>query len=105
MDNKLLVGLSSIGAQQATTTECTNEAINQLIDYSATYPANGILYRSSDIVLCAHYDAVFHNEIKGRIRSGSHISLSGNDPMPKWDSPVLTLSQIIKFVMSSAFEA
>ena len=31
--------------------------------------------------------------------------ISKNDPMPKCNSPVLTLSQIIKFVTSSASEA
>ena len=61
MDNKLLVGLSAIGAQQATATERTNKAINQIIDYSDTYPAGGILYHSSDMVLCVNSDTVFHN--------------------------------------------
>ena len=31
--------------------------------------------------------------------------LSKNDPMPRWNGPVLTLDQIIKFVMSSASQA
>ena len=61
MDNKLLVGLSAIGAQQTANTERMNEAINQLLDYSATYPADGILYHYSNMVLCAHSDTVFHN--------------------------------------------
>ena len=43
-DNKLLVALSTIGGQQAADTEKTNEAINQLLDYCATYPKYGILY-------------------------------------------------------------
>ena len=42
--NKLLVSLSSIGYQQAAATERTNEAINQILDYCATYPADGIIY-------------------------------------------------------------
>ena len=105
MDNKLLVGLSYIGAQQAATTECTNEAINQLLDYSATYPADGILYCSNDMVLCAHSDAGFHNESKGRSRAVAHIFLSEKDPMPRWNGPVLTLYHIIKSVMSSNPEA
>ena len=59
--NKLLFGLSSIVPQQSVATERTNETINQLLDYGATYPVNGILYCSSDMVLCAHYDAGFRN--------------------------------------------
>ena len=51
VDNKLLVGLSAIDAQQAATTEHTNETMNQLPDYSATCPANGILYYSRNMVL------------------------------------------------------
>ena len=82
MDNKLLVGLSDIGAQQASTTQRTNEAIDQILDYCATYPADGILYRFSNMVLCAHLDTGFHNDSKGRSRAGAHIFLSENDTMP-----------------------
>ena len=105
VDNKLLVGLSAIGAQQASATQRTSAAIDQILDYCATYPADGILYRSSDMVLCAHSDAGFHNESKGRSRAGAHIFLSENDAMPRWNGPVLTLAKIIKFVMSSVSEA
>ena len=105
VDNKLLVGLSAIGSQKAAATECTNEAINQILDYCSTYPVDGILYRSSDMVLCAHADAGFHNESKGRSRSGDHIFLYENDAMPRWNGSVITLAQNIKFVMSSASEA
>ena len=52
VNNKLLVALSAIGSQQASATKATNMAIHQLLDY-ATYPDNGILYRSSDMVLAS----------------------------------------------------
>ena len=57
------------------------------------------------MVLCAHSDAGFTNESKGRRRAGAHIFLSENNPMPRWNGPVLTIAQIIKLVMSSASEA
>ena len=76
VDNKLLVGLSEIWSQQAADTQRTNDAINQILYYCATYPADGILYSSSDMVLCAHSDAGFHNKSKVRSRSGDHIFLS-----------------------------
>ena len=57
------------------------------------------------MVLCAHSDAGFHNEIKGLIRAGDHIFLYKNDAIPRWNESVLTLAQIIKFVMSYASEA
>ena len=101
---KLPVGISSIGSHQATATERTKETINQLLDYCATYPADGILYRSNDMVLCAHSDAGFYNKSKGRSRSGAHIFLSENDASPRWNGSVLTLAQFIKFVVSSASE-
>ena len=83
VDNKLLFGLSAIGSQQAAATQSTNEAINQIMDYCTTNPVDGILYCSSNMVLCAHSDAGFHNESKGRSRSGAHIFLSENDAMTR----------------------
>ena len=105
VDNKLLVGLSAIRSQQAAATQRTNEAINQILDYCATYLTDGILYRSSDMVPCAHSDAEFHNKSKGCSRAGAHIFLSEKDAMPQWNGSVLTLAEIIKFVISSASEA
>ena len=105
MDNKLIVVLSSIGSQQTTATQRTNDAINEILAFCVTYPADGILYCSSDMVLCANSDVGFQNEIKGRSRAGAHIFLSENDAMPRWNRSVLTLAKIIKFVMSSAPEA
>ena len=105
VDDKLLVGLSAIGSHQAVATQRTNEAIDEILDYCSTYPSDGILYHSSNMVLCAHSDAGFHNESKGRSRAGAHIFLSENDDMPQWNGPMLTLAKIITFVMSSASEA
>ena len=71
VDNKLLVTLNSIGTQQAAASESTNEAVNKMLEYLATYPNDGIVYRASDMILAAHSDAGFHNESKGRSRSGA----------------------------------
>ena len=105
VDNKLLVCLSAISSQEAAATQRTNKEINQLLDYSATYPADGILYHSSNIVFYVHSDAGFHNESKGISRAGAHSFLSKNDPMPKWNGPVLTLAHIIYIFIFSAFKA
>ena len=56
VDNKLLVALSELGQQQSTATEATNDSINQILDYVATYPADGITFLASDMVLSAHPD-------------------------------------------------
>ena len=105
VDNKLLCALSAIGSRQAAATEKTNVAVAQLLDYVATYPDDGIIYRPSDMVLCAHSDAGFHNETRGRSRNGAHIFLSEDDPSPKWNGPLLTLAGIMKTVLASASEA
>jgi hypothetical protein len=64
VDNKLLATLSTLSFQQATATEATNGAMNQLLDYLATYPDNGTTYRASNMILCAHANAGVHNESK-----------------------------------------
>ena len=57
------------------------------------------------MILAAHSDAGFHNESKGRSWSGAHIFLSEDDPIPWSNVPILTVSQIIKLVLTSAAEA
>ena len=87
--NRLLVGLSAIGTQQAAATEQTAAAIDQILDYVATLPNAGITYRASGMILAAHSDSGFNNESKARRRSGAHIFLSENDPTPEWNGPIL----------------
>ena len=76
VNNKLLVALSNIGNQKKTATENINMEINQLLDYVATYPDDGILFRASGMVLAAYADAGFLNETKARSRAGEPIFLT-----------------------------
>jgi hypothetical protein len=46
--NKLLVALSAIAAHQAKATVATEQVVNLLLDYVATYPNDGIAYHASD---------------------------------------------------------
>ena len=39
------------------------------------------------------------------VREGAHIFLSENNPIPRWIGPILSIAQVIKFVMTSAAEA
>ena len=71
--NRLLVGLSAIGYQQAEATEKTAAAIDQILDNVATYPKDGITYRASDMILASHSDDEFNNKSKARICAGAHI--------------------------------
>ena len=71
--NRLIVGLSAIGAQQVSATEQTAAAINQILDHVATYLNYGITNRASDMILEAHSDAGFNNKSKARSRDGAQI--------------------------------
>ena len=104
VNNKLLVSLSAIGAQQASATEETAEEIEQLMDYVYTYPNDGILFRKSDIILAAHAEAGFLNKSKSRSRVGAHIFLSENEPKTILNEYVLKIAQIIRTVMASSAE-
>ena len=90
VNNKLLVALSTIGEQQAAAIEDTAAAIEQLLDYVATYPNDGILFRKSDMILAAHADAGLLNKLRARSRAGAHIFFSENDPKPQLNGPILT---------------
>ena len=105
VNNKLLVAQSAIESQQSAAAKETKKAIHQLLDYCATYPDDGILYRSSNMVLAGHSDAGFNNETKTRSRAGAHIFLSQCESIPRWNGPVLTIAQIMKYVVSSASKA
>ena len=99
---KLLLALSAKGAQQGTATEDTAAEIEQLLDYMATYPNDGILFRISDMILEAHAYAGFPNESSARSRLGPHVFLSENEYKQTLNGPVLTIAQIIKTVTASA---
>ena len=101
VDKKILVALIKIVQQQASATESTNKATVQLIDYVATYPNDGITFCASNMVLTGPYDAAYLNVRKTHIRAGAHIMLSENVSIANINGPVLTLAQIIKFIMSS----
>jgi hypothetical protein len=105
VDNKFLVALSAIASHQAYASVATEQAVHLLLDYVATYPADGIVYRSRDMILCAHADARFLNETNSCSRAGAHIFLSENDLFPRFNGAVLSIAQIIKFVMASAAES
>jgi hypothetical protein len=50
VDNKLLVALNAIAARQSKVTICVEQLVHILLDYMATYPNDGIVYRASDMV-------------------------------------------------------
>ena len=57
------------------------------------------------MILSAHVDASYFNVGKARSRIGAHIMLTENEPVPRYNVPVFTIAQIIKYVMFSGAEA
>ncbi len=102
VDNKLLVALSTIAAHQAKATVATEQAVDLLLDYVATYPNDSIVYCTSNMILCAHADAGFLNKINSCSRAGAHNYLLEDDPFPRFNSAILSIAQIIKFIMGLA---
>jgi hypothetical protein len=105
VDNKLLVAISAISSRQAQATVTTEQAVHFLLDYVATYPNDGIVYQASNMILCAHADAGYLNESRSRSRAGAHIYHSEDEPYQRYNKAILSIAQIIKFVMASASEA
>ena len=52
-----------------------------------------------------HPDAGFNNGSKSRSRAGAHTFLLENDSISMWNGPLLTIAQIMKYVVSSAAKA
>ena len=104
VDKKVWVDLNTICTQHASSTESTNKAIDHLLDYLATYLNDGIVYRFRKIVLAAQSDSGFHIESKGWSRAGAHVFLAEDETIPRWSGPILTIAQVITFVMWSEAE-
>jgi hypothetical protein len=102
LDNKLLVALSAIATRQSCATVATEQAVHLLLDYVATNPSDSIIYRPSDMVLCAHLDTGFLNKTNSHSCAGAHIFLSENEPFLQFNGAILSIAQIIKFVMAPA---
>ena len=90
------MALSAIGSQQATAIETTATAIEQILDYVATYLDDGLIFRASGMSLSAHSDAGFNNESRSRSRAGAHIYLSEEDGRPRWNGAVTVIAAIMK---------
>ena len=101
----MLTALGLLATQQAVRTENTMPLVKKILDYATTHPDAIITYNTSDMVLSAHSDASYLSESKARSRAGSHSFMSNDSPIPANNGSVITISHIIKAVMSSAAEA
>ena len=57
------------------------------------------------MILVGHSDASYLNKSKAYSQARAYIFLSEDEPVPKLNGTILTIAQIIKFVMSLAAEA
>ena len=105
VDPTLAATLSSIAARQANGTEDVKAACHQLLDYCATHPNAGVRYTASDMILKIHSDASYLSELGSKSRAAGHFYLSSKGDNDTNNGAILTLSSIIKHVMTSATEA
>ena len=105
VDCTMLPALGSLASQQANPTEKTMNLVKHFLDYTVSNPNATITYRASDMVLAAHSDASYLSETQARSRAGGHFFLSENKQYPDNNGAIITISQIIEAVMSSAAEA
>ena len=101
----MLPALGLLATQQASPTENTMKKVKQFLDYAATHPNVIITYHASDMVLAGHSDASYLSEKKSRSRAVDHFFMSSSTANLPNNGAVLTASQVIKTVMSSAAEA
>ena len=105
VDNTMLLTLGSLATQQANPMQNTKKLVHHLLDYAATHPNTIITYRASNMVLAGHSNSSYLSETNTQSRVGRHFFMSNNDTTPSNNGAILTNSQIITVVMSSAAEA
>ena len=102
VDPTLLTTLSQIASRQSTATEEVATMIKQLPDYVATHSNAGIRYVASDMILNLHSGASYLSEPKAKSRAGGHFWLGNKGDKYFNNGAIITLSSVIKHVMSSA---
>ena len=105
VDTTMLTAFGYISANQENPTDQTMQKVEHLLDYAATHLDAIITYHASDMVLAGHIDASYIYKTKARSREGVYLFMSNNTNFTPNNGSVLTISKIIKAVMSSASEA
>ena len=100
----MLAALRSLVAQQANPTQTTMKQVTQFLDYAVSHPGTMVTYWSSNMVLAVHSDTSYLSETKAQSHAGGHFFLSNDNVFLTNNGSILTISQIIKVVMSSAAE-
>jgi len=75
------------------------------LDYCWTHPNAGVRFVASDMILALHSDASYLSEPDGKSRAAGHFYLNKLNDDYFNNGVILTLSKVIKHVMTSASEA
>ncbi len=105
VDQTLLAILSAIAACQSNGTRAVADACHQLLNYIATHPNAGIWYKACIVELSVHMDASYLSKPGSKSWAAGHFYLSNCNDKDFYNGVILTLSTIIKHVMSSASKA
>jgi len=97
--------LSSIATRQANATTNLEDEVHQFLDYCHTHPNAGVRFVASDMLLALHSDTSYLSEPNSKSRAAGHFYMGKKDNESFDNGAILTLSKIIKHVMSSASEA
>ena len=104
-DPTMAATLSSIATRQSKATTNLEDEVHQFLDYCATHPNAGVRFVASDMVLAMHSDASYLSEPNSKSRAAGHFFLTKRNDESFNNGAILTLSKIIKHVMTSASEA
>jgi len=107
VDNTMLVMISDLGYEQASTTTSILAVLNYFLDYAATYPNAKIRYYKSNMILQVHSNGSYLLVSKSRSRASSYFFLSDNTHNPhkaKRKRPIHVLCTILRNIMESAAE-
>ena len=101
----MLTALNSIATQQANPKDNTKKKFKQFLYYAATHPDNIVSYHDSDMVLSGHNNASYLSKSNAKSKAIGNFFMSNNSADTPNKGAVITISKIIKVVMSSAAEA
>ena len=104
IDNTMQHALNKIAVATTKSTEHTEKAVIQFLDYCATHLEPQIRYQASDIILNIDSDASYLVKPESRSRMGWFHFL-GNKDGKLFNGPILVLAKVIQNVMASAVEA
>lgn len=106
VDPTMLMTLSTLAGEQATSTQQTAQRVTRFLNYCATHPEATIRYHRSDMILRVHSDASYLSEPKARSRAGGHFYLGRRAPSADLaNGPLHNISTALTNVMASAAEA